>query len=573
MRYWGTPILLTAGGSLLLVAAGLMSLTVWVVVAIVGIALLLAALKRPELALLGILFLTSSVVFESDLPLIPVPMGSLHIPDLIVLGLFGLIILRWLAERDFTLVSTPLDAPVWTFYGATFLLTLWAIRTTSLDFNIALRGMRIVSYYLVFFLVTNLIRDEAQLWLLLNGFFALASFVAVVMFAQFVLGDAIPILPGRVETLMTEDTTYRGIVRILPPGQSVVMVSFLGTLFALLMDRVRAASLLWVGQAALLGLGLVFTFQRNFWVMALLALALFVLLVRGRDRRRAFGWSMALGVAGLVVVLVIFTQPDSQPARLVNASAERLNTLAGDRVTTDSSLRARDVEYEYAIPQIRRHLLTGLGAGARYRPFDRRIDQIGGFDGRAYIHNGHLWILLQAGLPGYLGLMWITVLFLWRGFKFWQYVPDSRIKGIMLSFVLVYLGGLLGSVTSPMFMQWFWTPVFGLMFGVNEVIIRLYVPEDVRAPRTAPAPNHWQIAANAYRDRAFARGRLVVERLDRSATGNPRQRRYSESTKRRAVHMCRSGKSQRQVARDLGVSPQSVANWVRVYGQEDPAHG
>ncbi|MBL0344088.1 hypothetical protein [Candidatus Villigracilis affinis] len=59
-------------------------------------------LKRPEVALLGILVTTSSIVFEDYLPVVSVGI-SLHIPDILLLGLLGLIAVRWMIESQFSL--------------------------------------------------------------------------------------------------------------------------------------------------------------------------------------------------------------------------------------------------------------------------------------------------------------------------------------------------------------------------------------------------------------------------------------------------------------------------------------
>ncbi len=581
------------GASLLVGALYLIVSPLWALVAIAGTSGVLIALQHPELSLLGILVLTSSIIFERTLPLIPIGVGSLHIPDVILLALFGMIALRWLLEPDFHIARTPLDAPLLFFFGITLGATLLAIVRSGLDFNIALRGIRIVSYYLVFFAVTNLIRSKAQLARLLDGFLLLATFVGGVMFLQFLLGDSLPILPGRVETLNTEGVSYEGITRILPPGQSIVLVGFVSGLIALLVDRLRPTSVMRVLQVGILGLAVIFTFNRNFWINSVLSLALFAFLIQGRERHRAVAWSMALGLVIVMLLLIIFTQPGSSAADLVTATVDRFSTMVGSKVTDDSSLRWRDAEYEYAIPQILSHPLTGLGAGASYRPFDSRMDSRGRFDGRAYIHNGHLWIMLQSGVAGYASLMWLSLRFVMRGFNNWRQVPDSRIKGIALSFSLVYLGSLLGNITSPLFMQWYWTPVFGLMMGANEVIYRLYLSTPDQQPDRIAPRDAWKTVAENYRQRAAKRPprptcpgcgaatshrpagrnpsgsrRFQCAHCGRIFTPLPNRRSYPREFKLRAVRMHRSGKSKRQVARDLNISPQSVANWARGYDEQ-----
>ena len=94
-----------------------------------------------------------------------------------------------------------------------------------------------------------------------------------------------------------------------------------------------------------------------------------------------------------------------------------------------------------------------------------------GWDATRYIHNGHLWILLDAGLFGYLAFMVLSFTFLIRGFRYWRTIASGRLKGVVLGFTLVYLACLISAVTVPTFTVWGWTPVIGITMGINEVIL------------------------------------------------------------------------------------------------------
>jgi len=472
-------VVVACGVGLLLGVVSLWFSPLWTLAVLAAGGLILATLKRPELGLLGILVATSSIVFEARLPLIPIGIGSLHIPDVILLALLGLIGLRWLTEPDFEIIRTPLDVPLLAFYGVALLSTSIAILRSSVEFNIGLRGIRVVSYYLTFFVVTNLVREERQLVLLLRGLFLLATVVAAVMIAQFLVGEAVSLLPGRVETLSTQGTRYGGIIRILPPGISLIQVGFIATTAGLVLDKLKPVSLLRFLQWGLLGLALLLTFTRSYWVGAILALSLIAYLAGGRDRRRVAGWSLAIAFLVTTILLATAGQPESPIPRLVRAASERLATLASAETLQgqQSTFRWRGLEYGYALPQIASHPLLGMGLGTRYRPWDPRLDWQGpedsGFDGRAYIHNGHVWILVKSGLLGYLCLVWLSLTFLFRGFKYWRRMPSSQTRAVVLGFTVTYLGVLVVSVTSPNLMEWFWTPVIGLMMGLNEAVLRL----------------------------------------------------------------------------------------------------
>jgi hypothetical protein len=443
-----------------------------ILVVLVGGAGVLATLKRPELAIITMLVLTSSIVFEETLPLLNLGFGSLHIPDLILLALLGMLVLRWIVERDFTLHRSPLDAPLLAFYGVTLLATCRAIFAGEVEFNIAFRAIRTISYYLVFFLVTNLLREECQLRWLLNGMFWIATVVAGAVMLQFVMGNDNPILPGRVETLITQGASFDGIARILPPGQSLLLVGFIALATTLCLRLINATNLLRLIQVSLLGLAVIMTFLRCFWAIVATSFLLLILLVRGQDLHRMVYWAVVLVVPVLMILLLITVQPDSKAGELLQAVLDRFDSFTGKHVTEDQSLLARGPEYEYAIPQIFAHPLLGLGGGARYRPYDVRLDG-DWWDGRAYIHNGHLWLILQSGLLGYGCFVWLTARYLLVSFRNWRRISHPYYRGIILSFALVYLGGLFGSIVAPMYMQWFWAPVFGIMMGVSMTALRL----------------------------------------------------------------------------------------------------
>ncbi len=48
----------------------------------------------------------------------------------------------------------------------------------------------------------------------------------------------------------------------------------------------------------------------------------------------------------------------------------------------------------------------------------------------------------------------------------------------MLGFTLVYLAVLIAAVANSTFMQWRWTPVIGIIMGINEVILMKFRQEE-----------------------------------------------------------------------------------------------
>jgi hypothetical protein len=364
------------------------------------------------------------------------------------------------------------------FFGITLLSTFIAFAHSSLDAVLVRRAFRVITYYLAFFAVTNLIRERRQLDFLLNSLFFLATFVALVMVTQYILGRSVILLPGRVETLNTQGVDYSNVTRILPPGLSIVLVVFVVSFCILILNRFKPVEFLEFFRFGLLGLAILFTFLRSYWLGLIVIFFFLFFILGGEYRPRLITWGMAIICSATVILAVIFSMPDSEAARLAGASNARLSTIFS--VDTfrgqDGSLNYRKIENEYAIPQILSHPLLGMGLGARYRPWDTRLGDIEG-DGRHFIHNGHLLIFLQSGLLGYLSLMWLSLAFLFRGFRYWRNVTDNRLKSVVLGFTLVYVVVIISATVNSTFMQWNWTPVIGLFMGINEIILLKYREE------------------------------------------------------------------------------------------------
>lgn len=382
---------------------------------------LYATIKRPELGLLGILVATSSIVFEDQLPLIPAGGLSLHLPDILLLGMLGLIIIRWLVEHNFKLLATPIDWPLIAFFLLTLISTIIAISQSNTDIVLSRSMIRTMSYYLSFFIVTNLIRERRQLNLLINGIFLLASIVSVVMVVQYLVGSSVSILPGRVEVLTTQGINYNDVTRILPPGVAILLVAFLASLCVLLLEKNKSFVVLKFLQFGLFGLALLFTFLRSYWGVLIIAFILLIMILRGQERRKFVNWSVGILLIAGIILTIVFNIPNTKVVGLVNASVERLQTIFSLETYQgqDSSLNWRTIENGYAVDQIITHPILGSGMGSTYRPYNSRLDTPAN-NLRWFIHNGHLRILLDSGIIGYLAFIVLSMVFLIRGFRNWK---------------------------------------------------------------------------------------------------------------------------------------------------------
>jgi hypothetical protein len=471
-------IILISGIGLLLGIISVWAPPFLIIAAIAGIAYVAIVWAWPEVAVLILLIFTSTIFDVNALQSIPIGIGHLIVTDFLVFIPLGIILLRTWVEPGYKFIHTPLDLPLLAFYGIALLSTFLAIYQSKFIFNQSLGELRSINFYLVFFIVTNSIRDEKRLRRLIRGIFILAVLVAGAMIIQYALGDSVVILPGRVEELGTAGTVSPGVTRILPPGQSLVLVVLIALPILLIFDRSRSKFLTRFFQVFIVSLAVLLTFNRSFWVALILALSVAALLISVQEKVRFIKIGIWVGLAGSIGLVLVLILLGSQAQKLIDGSVIRMSTLVNPNTVNEGSLRDRYVENEYAYPQIIAHPLIGLGLGADYRKWDRRIDftPISTWDRFAYIHDGHLWMMLKTGLLGYFFYILTLILFLKRGFQAWLQNPSPYYKGIVFSFTITVIGLLPATIVNPIFSTPYWTSVLGVMLGINEVIFR-FIPK------------------------------------------------------------------------------------------------
>src|SRR5688572_15959088 len=84
----------------------------WILGTFIILILTLVVLKKPEIALIIFLTITSTIFSEDDLPRLPIGVGQLYITDVILISLFALVILRISIKPSFEFIRTPLERPI-----------------------------------------------------------------------------------------------------------------------------------------------------------------------------------------------------------------------------------------------------------------------------------------------------------------------------------------------------------------------------------------------------------------------------------------------------------------------------
>ncbi|PJF40383.1 MAG: hypothetical protein D6737_03750 [Chloroflexi bacterium] len=436
--------------------------------------------KYPEYAFLAMIVTVATVYDHTNTPLIPLVAGmDLQVIDVVWLFMLGKMILDLLIRRDRKYIHTPLDIPMLIFLIVGAISTMFAVTAGTIDFSDEANAeLRLLAYFAFFFAITNLINRPVIVDRAIRGFHFLAALVGLLMLIQFVMGPENKIIPGRVEELRTATEVTEDVSRILTPGQSIILVSFISLTTFLLLDGFKPRHWLIMVGILLTGAGVIITFNRNFWAVVLLAFAVTFIMGDWRAKDRIVKTAI-VGVPAFFIAAIIIlssSDPSAEPS-LIHATLSRFTTLFSSDTTQESSLQFRFIENEYAAPYILPPSPFGEGLGFKYRPWDLRLDWFKedgsvGSDLRDYIHNGHFWILIKMGFLGYGAFMWFSLLMIYRGLKYWRRVPGTQRQSILLSFSITYLGMLVATIVNPTFFQVFWIVVYVFMAAISETIIR-----------------------------------------------------------------------------------------------------
>lgn len=433
------------------------------------------AFFRPDLMILLVLAMSSTIVEDAQLP----SFRGFTAIEMCLMVLLGVVMTRALSSKrvEESFVRTPLDWPVFLFFVASTISNYNGLNNLGTVDSFVNYVWRRLLNYLIFFAVTNLIRTRRQLTTLVGGMFVMATVVAVLMIAQQAVGTSVSLIPSRerVATAAALGQAQAGVARVALPGVALVYVMLLPAfVLHVTPDYLKAHKWLSLIPVVLLPVATLFTFTRSLWLGAVLSGSILVLFPRVEGRRVVLLiLILAVSVAVLVPLLIPYFP---RVATVVDAVTARFASLfAGEELVYDSSTQWRLRENDLAIAKFKEYPILGIGPKGVYRtPWsDGETDQYGVCDLCRYIHNSYLYLLVDLGIVGVLPVLWFSILFLLRGFSAWRTVQDLVLRGIIVGFTLSYIAVLVTSVSSPRFTESYFIPVIGVALGINEVALRL----------------------------------------------------------------------------------------------------
>ncbi len=304
------PLALTIGASVAL-AWGILNVSPQrVVAAILGSILLAIFARRLELGIIAVLTVAASIVYSSIVPK-PITIGGQgpQVTELLIFFLLLVVFVRSCVERNFEFLKSRFTLPLLLLCMAVLLSMcvshqMHMVRQEgSWPFHHIYNTARPTFHYLFFFPVAFGIQTERQLKLILRFMIWMAVVVSLLMVVQYFLGPrgksvfiGTEYTPSFAMPFSWEETE---VARSLPPGLSVILLLFLVTLLRAAYQGIRAG-IVSAAAAATMGIGLIFSFTRNYWVSTLLALGIVWLAAGAVLKRRLLGAMLTIAIIAVV---------------------------------------------------------------------------------------------------------------------------------------------------------------------------------------------------------------------------------------------------------------------------------
>jgi O-Antigen ligase len=344
--------------------------------------------------------------------------GDLAVPDALVALMIVAIGMDLLRTGRQLVVPGPLKLPS-ILLALAMLVGIIAGRAGGGSLRFVLASEDVLAFLLVLpIAIANLPIERRHVTALLYGAMALAI-------VKSVLG-LLEVAGGYGQVIEREATlTYRE-----PTANWLVMIALLALLTAVI-ARSRPPLWMLLGSPLLIA-SLLLSYRRSFWIAAVLAILLVLLLgLSPLGRRLLLPAAVVVGFAVWLVGSAHFQSQLPVVKRAVSLQPSSIVANVEDRYRLD--------ERANVIGEIRRHPIVGLGMtipwAATVRPLPVEHEE-----GRGYVHFAALWFWLKLGVLGlvaYIGMMLASLVLAWQ---VWRRSREPTLR----AFGLASLCGIVG---------------------------------------------------------------------------------------------------------------------------------
>jgi O-antigen ligase len=355
---------------------------------------------------------------------------------------------KMIIERQLLFKRTPLDLPILAFI-------LWGIisLTTATDLKYSLEEIKgeMLTYFLLFYLTVNNIKEEKQVKRLIKslslGLLVMASYGIY----QFIILDGNIISSSVRISSFTSDYNYLATYLII-----AIPIVFLQSFFA----RGWAKGLAYLSTFLAI-FAIYLTNSRASWLALFIQIILYGLLTK--DKKVLIG----IGFIAIIIAIIIAISP----AKEILIHRVPIITSTGEIIERDTAL-SRLVIWKEGIEKIKGHPITGIGYGREsFKKAFPDVPVMKEDKGLWHTHNVFIETALQIGIPGMLFLILQLLLLInifWKGFRRErQGLPKFFFLGLLLIIFGFFARNQFDHVyvDSPTLMFW-------LLMGMGMALMR-----------------------------------------------------------------------------------------------------
>lgn len=391
--------------------------------------------------------------------------------DLLLYGALVAVLLLAVRRDGLLRVPSPFAA-AYGFLGLLFVAGLLngVLGGDSARFQVVSTVQTFIPFFIAPLLVVNVVERGPDLVRVLRLLAALTVFKAVT--GLFVVWSGLQAPGNSVPAL----TFYQ-------PAANLMLLVFLLAVIAMVAARLPRPRWTLV-LAAVVGLALLLSYRRTFWLAFVVCAVVVVPLASGRAGRR-----LILPAAILVLLAGGLAFKAGFSGSLQGPVITRLQSINPSKLTRNDQDRYRLTERRNVLAELRAHPILGIGVGVRWHV---RTPLAPGFedpDLEFYTHTGFFWHWLKDGILGALAYAWVLIAGLVGGIRVWRRHPDPLVRafglGAGFGFVGLAVVEQASSVIGP-------DPrgglVAGLLFGLLAVAHRDLAAASDAAPASSIAP-------------------------------------------------------------------------------------
>lgn len=412
----------------------------------------------PELIVICVLLAVASLVSPAFWDTLALGDRGITLPNILVaLGLL-IVLMRacagklpiralWVSPTTLAiLVFLTLSVPVGLMYHYIF---------GGLTIRSQLSEMQDMIIWMIYFIIIGIVVTSKTLRHLQIGLLFVALVGSIPTILQAIMGERALFFLKLTEwdiPLMRME----GLVRVLPPGHYLYVVSFLiSTQMAIISSGSKRWG--WGLLATIYGLAILMTLTRHSWFGALFGLSLLWLF--GDSRTKVNTAIMLVLAATVIGSLIAFIRPPhvQQPTdffakiqrRFISTFTENPEHYAQG---SPSSIGQRVFEMRYILNKFPESPVFGFGWGTKHPLRVRRSPYVGNtYEVRTYIHNSLLWILGKGGIIGTVGLLTLCITGVVRGYLLYKQTINRHARAWLLALWVAFLVLLLAAQFEPVF--------------------------------------------------------------------------------------------------------------------------